>query len=354
MTLSTALIIAGVFAALAVLALIFVKNRTLRIALALAFALLAALTFAYKFLSADDEIQKAAQDRVESDIKAATDVLKATPFDGSTVSYGYEPTSEYENLTDSQKKLYDEILPKVRKIEDFTYTAAEYGYDTLDDLLIVMGAVNADHPELELYFSIAEVDDGDMTTALKSRYFMPGGGDVTTDEQKAELRRELEIFDAECEQVVAAMPEGLSTYDKYRYLAIFVSLRTTYDYDGVGGDQIATAYGAIQGGLSICQGYSRGFEYLCQKADLWCKTVIGQSRETSHAWNLVMLESGTYHIDVTWSDNWDIPADSLDWFGYFMLTQDEILFDHQIDDGTIATGTHIDPPLPSDFDSAME
>ena len=58
-----------------------------------------------------------------------------------------------------------------------------------------------------------------------------------------------------------------------------------------GGVQIGTAYGAIEGGLSICQGYSRGFEYLCKKADLWCETVSGLSRNVSHAWNLVQLES---------------------------------------------------------------
>lgn len=344
MTDSTAVILACAFAVIAALALIFVKKKPLRIALALVFALLAALTFAHK-LAADSEIKREALARVEDDIKTAADIVRETRFDGSTVTYGYEATSEYAELTDRQKELYDEILPKVQKIEDFTYTAAEYGYDTLDDLLIVMGALNSDHPELELYFSIADVDDGDMTTALRSCYSMPAGEEVKTDKQKAKLRRELEIFDAECDAAVDAMPEGLSAYDKYRYLAVFVSLRTTYDYDAVGGNQIATAYGAIQGGLSICQGYSRGFEYLCQKADLWCRTVSGESRETSHAWNLVKLEGGTYHVDVTWCDGGDIPADGLDWFDYFMLTQDEILSDHQIDDGTVATGRHIDPPV---------
>ena len=340
---STAVILACVLAAIAVASLIFVKNKPLRIVLAAVFAVLAVLSLLLG--ASDGKIKKEALARVEDDIKVATDAVLAARFDGSKVTYGYEATSVYADLTDRQKKLYDEILPKVQKIEDFTYTAAEYGYDTLDDLLIVMGAVNADHPELELYFSIADVDDGNMTTALRSCYSMPDGGEVKTDEQKAELKHELEVFDAECDAVVAAMPDDLSAYDKYRYLATFVSLRTTYDYDAVGGNQIATAYGSIQGGLSICQGYSRGFEYLCQKADLWCKTVSGESRETSHAWNLVKLESGSYHVDVTWSDGWDIPVDSLDWFSYFMLTQDEILFDHKIDDGTVATGRHIDPPV---------
>ena len=349
MTHTTAVVLACVFAALALIAAIFVKKRPWRIVLTVvcAVAVLLCVVWLVKAAQADGEIKKEALERVSDDIEFATDIIENTKFSGSQVTYPYErkPDESYSKLTDDQKKLYDEILPKVQKIEDFTYSAEEYGYSTLDDLLIVMGALNEDHPELELYFLISEVIDGDTTTALASRYFMPGGGDVKTKEQKDELRHELAVFDAECDDIVAGMPEGLSTYDKYRYLAVMIALRTTYDYDIDGGVQIGTAYGAIEGGLSICQGYSRGFEYLCKKADLWCETVSGLSRNVSHAWNLVQLESGTYHVDVTWSDGSDIPPDGLDWFDYFMLTQDEILIDHDIDDGTVATGTHIDPPI---------
>lgn len=348
MTHTTAIVLTCVFAALALIAAVFVKKRTLRIVLTLVCAIAALLCLlCIRQTAQDDEIKKEALGRVSDDIEFATDIIENTKFSGSQVTYPYERKQDesYSKLTDAQKKLYDEILPKVQRIEDFTYSAEEYGYSTLDDLLVVMGALNEDHPELELYFLISEVIDGDTTTALQSHYFMPSGGDVKTKEQKDELRHELAVFDAECDAIVAGMPEGLSAYDQYRYLAVMIALRTTYDYGMDGGVQIGTAYGAIEGGLSICQGYSRGFEYLCKKADLWCETVVGLSRNVSHAWNLVRLESGTYHVDVTWSDGSDIPPDGLDWFDYFMLTQDEILIDHDIDNGTVATGTHIDPPI---------
>lgn len=58
----------------------------------------------------------------------------------------------------------------------------------------------------------------------------------------------------------------------------------------------------------------------------------------SHAWNLVKLESGTYHVDVTWADADDNKLLDAGWQSCFMLTQDEILVDHEIDDGTVATG----------------
>lgn len=81
--------------------------------------------------------------------------------------------------------------------------------------------------------------------------------------------------------------------------------------------------------------------YLCQKANLWCKTVEGISGGNfSHMWNIVKLESGTYHLDITWSDGAGLPC-SPEWNKYFMLTQEEILIDHEISDGTVASRTAI-------------
>ena len=152
-----------------------------------------------------------------------------------------------------------------------------------------------------------------------------------------QIKEEIQIFEEECNLIVSAIPKTLSTYDKYRYLAAVISLRTTYDNDSVGGKPTATIYGAIEGGSSICQGYASGFEYLCRKANLWCTQVSGVSQDTAHAWNLVKLESGTYHIDLTWADaDGNTPLGPA-WQSYFMLTQEEILLDHQMDDGTVAT-----------------
>ena len=73
----------------------------------------------------------------------------------------------------------------------------------------------------------------------------------------------------------------------------------------------------------------------------YCRTASPAHRlqkRNAHAWNLVKLESGTYHVDLTWADaDGNTPLDPA-WQSYFMLTQEEILLDHQMDDGTVATG----------------
>ena len=48
-----------------------------------------------------------------------------------------------------------------------------------------------------------------------------------------------------------------------------------------------------------------------------------------------------FYIDITWSDEKGLSG-SPEWCSYFMLTQDEILIDHEITDGKVATGTAID------------
>ena len=289
-----------------------------------------------------DEIRAIAEERISKDIESAIRYVEQDlDKDGSTVSYPFEEVvPEYSKLTDAQKQLYDDMLSKVQSLTPFVYPAEEYGYDVLDDVFAASEALNYDHPECEIYFTIDEIFDGETTVALKSSYYFPYDSKSQNTKDTTSLKKELDIFDMECNLIVEAIPEYFSTYDKYRYLAALISIRTTYDDFSTGGNKTKTAYGAIQGNVAICQGYARAFEYLCKKANLWCKHIVGISRETAHSWNLVKLESGTYHVDVTWADSDMNEILDEGWHYYFMITQDEILSrDHEIIDDTVATGT---------------
>lgn len=278
---------------------------------------------------------------IDTIIEEAIGIVRANPRPGiEIVPFPYEQVREYDRLNETDKAMYDEMLEKAQRFIPFAYTAAEHGYDVMDQSLRVYGALIKDHSEIENYFIMGDVVDGDRTVSMKARYFMPWDAETQPADTNS-LGEEVKRFDAICQRIVGRIPEGLSVYDQYRYLATVISLTTSYDYDATGGWQDATAYGAIVGGYSVCQGYSRGFLYLCQKAGLWCQTVDGVAGEnTSHMWNMVKLDSGTYHVDITWCDELGFPG-TLEWETYFMLTQDEILNDHEITDGKVATGTQI-------------
>lgn len=288
----------------------------------------------------DPSIEERAFAFIDPYIDEAIALIDADRRQLSDVTFAYEPKLLYDILRLDEKAMYDEILRNVQSLKHFSYTPVQHISEAFNMVMLVCFSINVDHPEIENYFMLRDVIEGNKTSALESLYFMPWDAE----QQPADpvtLRKEIRRFDAVSTRIAERMPDDYSAYDKYRYLASVISLITSYDHDNVGGWQVSTAYGAIMSGCSICQGYSRGFLYLCQKANLWCETVEGVAGENiAHMWNIVKLDSGTYFVDVTWCDEAGLPG-SPDWNNYFMLTQDEILVDHEIIDCKVATGTGI-------------
>ncbi len=249
----------------------------------------------------------------------------------------------YENLhlgrarmSDRQLELYDEIYPKILEFEFFSYDVATYGYEGMDDILMVYGGIIEDYPEVNNYFIAEEIfNDEDMLVSIDSKYFTAWQYPHSTDID--EIKAGLAIFEAEVDEIVSGITDDMTTREKYIYLASEVSVRTEYDYS-LGQPGVATACGAIMGGYSICQGYADIYQYLCKKADLYCVTVEGESMDSvAHAWNIIALPGGTYHVDVTWMDIAGASG-SVEWMKYFGLTQEEILVDHIQYGDIIATG----------------
>ena len=273
-------------------------------------------------------IENQAKERVMDTINSTLEYFKEIDTTDYQ-EYAYEEELEYTKLTKDQKVIYDSILMNVLDFKYFKYEASKVGYDTLDDVLISYGALKLDYPEVEIYFYLNEVVDEDTTTALEAVYYMPG--DISLEKADiVKLKEEIKIFNEEINLIISSMPSNLNAYDKYRYLATYISLRTTYDNDFKNGNQTINIYGAIDSKTSICEGYAKAFKYLCKKANLWCNLVDGTINGTSHMWNLVKLNDEYYHVDITWSDYNDALPNSLEWFNYFIVNEDKILLDHEI------------------------
>lgn len=151
---------------------------------------------------------------------------------------------------------------------------------------------------------------------------------------------ELEYLEAVGDYIVESMPEGLSAYDKYRYLGYALSLCAEYDYN-VHEDRLnETPWGALMEGRAICLGYTNTMLWLCEKADLRCSAISGYAswNGEEHGWNLAWLEEGSYYMDITWCDQHGEPG-TRDWDSYFMVTEARLLEDHGVWTGGPATGT---------------
>ena len=295
---------------------------------------------------------------VGGDWRLAAAGEQLTGEDGSTLSFcgappfvedgpgGEEPEADltcfpYEEpepaeLTEAQQTLYDEVWPLVEAVEDFHYEVSDYGYDFMEDLLTVYGEIVRLHPETEFYFELREINnDEGYLTAMESWYYCRW--DPEMNEDREAVKAGIAAFEQRCEEIVAGLTDKMTAYEKYEYLAKVISENADYDYEGET-TAAGSPWAGVMGGKCICQGYSVAMETLCKKADLYCRVVEGASRDVSHAWNLVKLPEGTYHVDITWADEQDEPGVG-NWYTYFMLTQEQIEQDHEIWDGTVATGT---------------
>ncbi len=53
---------------------------------------------------------------------------------------------------------------------------------------------------------------------------------------------------------------------------------------------------------AVCEGYSKAFKLLCDRAGIPCRTVYGVADGENHSWNYVELEGEWYLVDSTWDD----------------------------------------------------
>ncbi|MGN0633492.1 MAG: transglutaminase domain-containing protein [Oscillospiraceae bacterium] len=52
----------------------------------------------------------------------------------------------------------------------------------------------------------------------------------------------------------------------------------------------------------VCEGYSRAFKVLCNKAGIPCFLVSGVANGGGHMWNAAQVDGSWYYMDVTWND----------------------------------------------------
>ena len=64
----------------------------------------------------------------------------------------------------------------------------------------------------------------------------------------------------------------------------------------------ATAYGALQNGSAIGEGYAMAFKALCDSLSLQCQVVLGRRDGLPYAWNIVSYDGDNYHIDPALCD----------------------------------------------------
>ncbi len=232
----------------------------------------------------------------------------------------------YDRMNDRQKLVYAEVfMILLQSEENITVSDADGS-----DLDMVFQAVLADHPEI---FYVSGYQYTQYLRDAEVQRISFTGTYTMTPEQIVAKQTEMEQYVEAC---LAGMPQG-DDYEKLRYLYEYVIDHTDYVLNAPGNQSICSVF--LQG-QSVCQGYAKAYQYLCQRAGVSATLVTGNIRETGygHAWNLVFADGDYYYVDATWGDASYTSAESGQAvrvpginYEYLCITTEQINRTHEID-----------------------
>jgi len=97
--------------------------------------------------------------------------------------------------------------------------------------------------------------------------------------------------------------------------------------------------GVMKNQTAVCDGYARTFRLLLLMAGIESKIISGTAGNESHAWNLVKMEDGWYHADVTWDDPLPDVEGKVGYL-YFLKNDKDMAKTHVWESGISCTGNN--------------
>ena len=141
----------------------------------------------------------------------------------------------------------------------------------------------------------------------------------------------------EIEEIVSMARKVQSDYDRIMIVYRFFVENYSYAYSNTNDEKYHTTASPFLFREAVCEGFSLAFAHIINRLGIPCGIIMGSSSlngsTVPHSWNLLELEGNYYHLDVTW----DIctKGKGVDFFDYFLLSDDIIRRDHYWNDVTI-------------------
>ena len=232
-----------------------------------------------------------------------------------------EPKTDYaySTLTDDYvKKLYNQISDNI----DSEYEPSFYAEGNLSEYQITQAveAYKNDHPEVFWLKSYYEYENFDYETGIWLTYTMSGDKLVTAKKK----------FNTAVDTISKSVPYGTEC-EREEYIHNYIINNCDYDEEAAESEEVQgnenDAYGVFVDGKAVCEGYSKAFQILCNKADIDCIQLMGIVDSDNHVWNCVKIGGDWYQIDVTWDDVDDFIDDSHE---YFNLTDSLMYEEHTL------------------------
>ncbi len=118
--------------------------------------------------------------------------------------------------------------------------------------------------------------------------------------------------------------KGMSDEDKIKAVHDYIINNSSYDKER-SDNQIAeydsdTAYGNLIQGYGICGGYTDSMKIFLDRLGLPNYKIASEN----HVWNLVYINDGWYHLDLTWDDPVVTNGKDILEYNFFLITTEEL------------------------------
>ncbi len=237
----------------------------------------------------------------------------------------------YGNLDDDEKIAYEQIVSKIEEMPK------KIQIPLLDDegLSDVFEALLYDNPT---FFFLAE-NCKTETNSFGNCYFIP---EYTMnlyeyDESMAELEK---VRD----DVKSKLADYVHDYDKELIIHDYIVDKCEY-VEKTGGTY-SSVYGCLVNGQASCEGYAKAVKYLLDEEGIENYLAVGTtegetpSSGTGHAWNIVKIGGGYYHLDATWND--PESEENIVSYAYFNINDEEISETHTVEERFLGRCTEIE------------
>ncbi len=228
-----------------------------------------------------------------------------TYLSNSYYKTSYLPNSpfEYWYLLSQQGRVYYDSIANFSWETTYVYYFEEsYDYDfqcNIDAEIFYA----FDHPESELmqfgFFSENGFQGESSSIAIG----------ITPKVKKEIYLSKISKVDAEINHLVLSVNQEENIVTKYRLIYNWLTTNVYYDYDDASREEINlnshNIYGAIVEKKAVCDGISDAFKYICNKCDLPCITIRGNTESTvnddsiGHQWNIVPIYGTWFLVDCT-------------------------------------------------------
>ncbi len=229
------------------------------------------------------------------------------------------PTYGYDNLScETSKIVYNKIDEAVKNNTPFEFSCESYVSDS--QLLEISEAYRSDHPEVFWFTGDFVYYTKDNITFIELEYNMTG----------KELDKAKTEFNSKLNEVVNQIPLYENEIDRELYIHNHIVDTCDYGYDNnlVFDDAIEkvnNTYSALVDGITVCEGFSKTFQMLCNKVGIECVCISGQAFGENHMWNAVKINGDWYNTDITGSDQNELTGFIEKKYDFFNIS-DELLY----------------------------